>query len=470
MNYSTERFCLSGIARVCCRADFCSRTQRRTQCRPATFAQSGKIYDASGKEIQLRGISHYGFNALILQPEYLWAMGWKQQIAQMKSLGFNAIRVPFVPDTLYNTTPVNQLSYVDPTLNPELIGKTPLQVLDLWMAEANRQGMYILLDFHSVSMQRQYPTWFVSNPADFGLLYNKQAYTKENWTRDLAFVARRYANLPYFFAIDIYNEPNGVVRWSTGDPNATNPVNHWKAAAELASAAVLAANSTLLIFVQGINGNWDGIENTNIPMNWGEDFQPQAYQPLNIPNNKLVLSPHTYGPDVYMKSSFSASNFPANLAAHWDSLFGQFSRAHPIVPGEWGGRYGNGAGGKMDVTWQDAFVNYLISKGIRNSFYWCYTPNSGDTGGILDDSLNVRQDKLTMLKKLWGPQSATPSPAPAPAPTPSPTSGYKQQIIMNFSPASGPAGTLVTLNGSGFAGSNEARIGAARNIPGESHQ
>ena len=109
-------------------------------------------------------------------------MGWKEQIAQIKSLGFNAIRVPFVPDTLYNTTPVNQLSYIDANLNPELIGKTPLQVLDLWMAEADRQGMYILLDFHSVSMVRQYPTWFVSNPADFNLIYNKQAYTKENWT------------------------------------------------------------------------------------------------------------------------------------------------------------------------------------------------------------------------------------------------------------------------------------------------
>ena len=43
-------------------------------------------------------------------------------------------------------------------LHAELIGKTPLQALDLWMAEANRQGLYILLDFHSVSMQRQ-PSW-----------------------------------------------------------------------------------------------------------------------------------------------------------------------------------------------------------------------------------------------------------------------------------------------------------------------
>jgi aryl-phospho-beta-D-glucosidase BglC (GH1 family) len=372
-------------------------------------AQGGRIYAADGQEIQIRGISHFGFNSTILQPQFLWAMGWKQQIAQIRGLGFNAVRVPFVPDTLYNKTPVDRLSYVDPAKNPELIGKTSLQVLDLWMTEANRQGLYIMLDFHSVSMQRQYPTWFVSNPADFGLVYNRQAYTPANWTRDLALVAQRYAHLPRFFAIDVYNEPNGPVRWSSGDPTSSNPANFWKPAVEAASAAVLRANPNLLIFVQGITGNFDGVENSKIPINWGENFQPQAYQPLAIPFNKLVLSPHTYGPDVYPKASFSAATFPANLAAHWDALFGQFSQVHTVVPGEWGGRYGNGSGGQADVTWQNAFVDYLLGKGIRNGFYWCYTPNSGDTGGILDDSLIVRQDKMTLLRRLWS--GTAPGPA-----------------------------------------------------------
>src|ERR1044071_3141307 len=104
---------------------------------------NGKIYEPNGQEVQVRGISHFGFNAEILQPQYLWAMGWKEQIAQIKALGFNAVRVPFVPETLYNTTPVNQLSYVDPNRNADLLGKTPLQVLDMWMAEANRVGLYI---------------------------------------------------------------------------------------------------------------------------------------------------------------------------------------------------------------------------------------------------------------------------------------------------------------------------------------
>ena len=78
-----------------------------------------------------------------------------------------------------------------------------------------------------------------------------------------------------------------------------------------------------------------------------------------------------------------------------------------MVIGEFGGYYGTGPTGQMDVTWQNAFVQYLQGKGLRNSFYWCYTPNSGGTGGILDDNLNVRQDKMALLRTLWG----TPAPA-----------------------------------------------------------
>ena len=384
-------------------------------------AQNGKLYDAAGNEIQLRGISHYGFNSTILQPQFLWATGWKEQIADIKRLGFNAIRVPFVPDTLYNKTPVDQLSYLDPGRNPEFVGKTPLEALDLWMAEADRQGMYVLLDFHSVSKQRQYPTWFVSNPADFGLVYNGQAYTADHWRRDLVFVATRYAHLPHFFAIDVDNEPNGVVRWSGGDPSMTDAANYWKPATESAAAAILAANPNLLIFVQGITANFDGLEKAGIPMNWGENFQPEAYQPLAIPYDKLVLSPHTYGPDVYRKPTFDSPDFPANLAADWEQLFGQFQPLHTVVPGEWGGRYGNGGSGAKDVAWQNAFVDYLIRKGIRNSFYWCYTPNSGDTGGILDDNLVAQEGKMTLLRRLWGGTlAATTNTQPPPPATPAP--------------------------------------------------
>jgi aryl-phospho-beta-D-glucosidase BglC (GH1 family) len=362
--------------------------------------KAGKIYNG-GNEVQLRGISHFGFNAAgALQPMNLWNMGWKAQIAQIKSLGFNAIRCPFTPDTLY--APASARGYADPGLNPELTGKTPLQVLDLWMEECDRQGLYILLDFHSVSAVNQYFHPFVTDANDYGPskwveTYNQQAYTTIDWMRDLAYVATRYAKLSRFIGIDIFNEPHDRVRWTTKDPQ----LSAWKPLAEAAAQAILSANPNLLIFVQGITANWDGKEKP-VEMNWGENLQPQGYEPLNIQQDKLVFCPHSYGPDVYPKTTFLATNYPANLAADLETLFGFLHPKFCVVPGEWGGRYGVGGTGAADVKWQDAFVDYLISKGMRSSFYWCYTPNSGDTGGILADDLTVREDKMALLRRLWG--------------------------------------------------------------------
>jgi len=354
-------------------------------------ARAGKLY-AGDAEIQLRGISHHGFNGSLLLPQLLWIQGWKEQLADIQRLGFNAVRCPFVPDTLH--LPKGDPTFLKQPGNEELVGKTPLQALDLWMAEADRLGLYILIDFHSVSRKSQYFHPFVTEPADYGAgkwveTWNQQPYTIASWISDLVFVAKRYKTNQHFIGIDIFNEPHDRVRWTTGGDA------QWKPLVEQAAKAILAANPNLLIFAQGITANWDGKEKA-VEMNWGENLQPQAYSPIQIAPGKLVLSPHTYGPDVWNKASFSAPNFPANLAAEWEVLFGQFADKIPVVLGEFGGQY-EGA----DKVWQDALVDYLISKPtMRSSFYWCYA-NSGDTGAIVDGNGQVIPAKLALLQRLW---------------------------------------------------------------------
>ena len=90
------------------------------------------------------------------------------------------------------------------------------------------------------------------------------------------------------------------------------------------------------------------------------------------------------------------------MPAIWEQHFGRFHNdGYALVIGEFGGKFGHG-GNPRDVTWQNAFVNYLISKNLRNSFYWSWNPNSGDTGGILkDDWTNIWQDKVDLLNRLW---------------------------------------------------------------------
>jgi aryl-phospho-beta-D-glucosidase BglC (GH1 family) len=364
------------------------------------FTTKGGSILENGTPIQLRGVNHYGFNDKILKPMMLWVQGWKEQLAHIKSLGFNAIRCPFVPDTLYAAKGVD--SFMIP-LNDDLIGKSPLQMLDMWMAEADRLGLYILLDFHSVSAVNQYFHPFVTDPNEYGKgkwveTWNGQPYTTEDWVRDLCFVAKRYAHLPRFIAIDIFNEPHDRVRWTTGGDA------QWKPLAESAANAILGANPNLLIFVQGITANWDGVEKA-VEENWGENLQPQAYSPLSIRADKLVFCAHTYGPHVWNKASFSAPTFPKNLAADWETLFGFLSPKFAVCPSEWGSTYTG-----QDKVWADAWVDYLIAKGITSSFFWAYV-NSPDSGAIMEGNpLTVRADKMTLLRRLWSAQAPQPVP------------------------------------------------------------
>jgi hypothetical protein len=97
-----------------------------------------------------------------------------------------------------------------------------------------------------------------------------------------------------------------------------------------------------------------------------------------------------------------------------------------VILGEFGGKYGEGD--PRDVRWHNTLVDYLVGKGATSAFYWSWNPNSGDTGGILDDDwISVRDDKVALLRRLWAgtsgpsaptvtltanPTSITPPPAP----------------------------------------------------------
>ncbi|HEY3302496.1 MAG TPA: cellulase family glycosylhydrolase [Candidatus Binatia bacterium] len=348
------------------------------------YTQNGRIYDDNDVEIQLHGVAWFGFETGDHVVHGLWARNWQKMILQVKQ-HFNAVRVPFCPDTLKNVKP----SSIDFSRNPDLKGLKSLQILDKVLTELDQQGLYILLDHHRSECNGNPPIselWYTAN------------YTEQEWIADLVFLADRYKHLPHFVGIDIKNEPHGAATWGTGVA-ATD----WKLAAEAAAAAVLAANSNLLIFVEGIEQN--PICSGNISHWWGGNFEPMACFPPAIQADKLVLSPHVYGPDVFPESYFFDPNFPQNMSDIWDAHFGFLTSLVPkytVVVGEFGGRYGHG-GLPEDRAWQDAFVAYLYQKGLTNFFYWDWNPNSGDTGGILKgDWRTVWKDKISLLCRLRG--------------------------------------------------------------------
>jgi endoglucanase len=332
----------------------------------------------------MRGVNWFGFETQDGIAHGLWARGYKDMIAQMKELGFNAVRLPFCPKTLRASSISGGVQY---PLNPDLQGKTPLQAMDRIIAEMARSGMYVLLDHHRPDCNAISTTPQISG------------YSLNDWVNDLVFVTQRYKNVANVIGVDLKNEPhadngNGA-RWGTG-----NIDNDWKLASEMAGSAVLAANPKVLVFIEGISGNSGLCESAENHW-WGGNIEPMDCFPVNpskVPRNKLVLSPHVYGPSVFEQPYFADSaGFPSNMPAIWQQQVGRFMNSFAIVPGEFGGKFEG-----KDQVWQTKFVDWLKCKGTKSFFYWSWNPNSGDTGGIvLDDWKTVNTAKYNNLKRLW---------------------------------------------------------------------
>lgn len=343
------------------------------------YVENGRVYNDNGREVRLYGVNWFGFETGTHVAHGLWIRTWQDMIRQIKSLGFTAVRLPFCPDTLKNV-PTTSINYF---VNPDLQDLGSLDILDKVVREFNRQGIYILLDHHSPDCQTLSELWYTGG------------YSEQDWIGDLVFLAERYENLTYFLGIDLKNEPHGSATWGTG-----NVRTDWNLAAERAAAEVLLANPNLLIFVEGIQGNPSC--SSAISHWWGGNLEPVECYPLDIPEDKLVLSPHVYGPDVFVMSYFDDPDFPANMPDIWTTHFGYLvNQGYTVIVGEFGGKYGQGD--PRDRTLQNRLVNYMSKRGIRNFFYWSWNANSGDTGGILasnDDWTAVRQDKVRLLNRL----------------------------------------------------------------------
>lgn len=349
----------------------------------------GRIVDGRNQPVQLRGLNWFGFETDTLAPHGLWARNWKEQLDQMQALGVNALRVPLCPEAIHG----GKVNGIDGKLNPDLVGKNSAELLDTFVAELDRRKIYVLLDHHRPDCSGQSELWYTDK------------YPEEQWLKDLTTLAERFRDVRHVIGIDLKNEPRGKATWGTGDKRTD-----WNAAAERAAQAVLKLAPQWLIFVEGIENNpkennWCS---STGPHFWGENLEPLACTPLDIPPDRLVLAPHTYGPDVHPQPFFDDPTFPANMPAIWDRNFGQFlKQGYAVILGEFGGRYGEG-GNPKDRAWQDMLVQYLVERRVNSAFYWSWNPNSKDTGGLLqDDWKTIWPDKLALLKRLWNGGSTT---------------------------------------------------------------
>lgn len=345
------------------------------------------IVDEHDQPVRIAGVNWFGMETSDNAVDGLWARGYRSMMEQMKSLGFNTIRLPY--SSQFIETPVVPPSgLIDYAKNPDLRGLTGPQIMDKIVEFAGHVGLRIILDRHRPDNGAQSSLWYTS------------AYPQSAWIADWVHLAKHYAGNPTVVGADLHNEPHDPACWG-----CTNASDDWPAAAQRAGDAILAANPHWLVIVEGVQSvggdyYW-----------WGGNLAAARKSPvkLSLPHH-LVYSAHDYPASVSAQPWFNAADYPKNLPAVWNAHWGYLSkeRIAPVLLGEFGSRLET----TSDQQWFAAMIAYLKATGISWTF-WSWNPNSSDTGGILnDDWKTVDETKVRALQTIESPRSAKPTSRP----------------------------------------------------------
>ncbi|MCP2323777.1 endoglucanase [Hamadaea flava] len=392
-----------------------------------------KLVDSTGATVRLTGINWFGMETDNRTFHGLWSnQTWKSQIDHMAQLGYNTIRVPYSGDALKSGATATGINdYV----NPDLVGNSPLQILDKVIAYAGQKGMRILLDRHRPSAAGQTPLWYTA------------AVSEASMIADWQMLAQRYAGNSTVIGGDLFNEPHAEgtdpsgtgACWGCGDT-----ARDWRLAAQRIGNAILSVNSNWLIVVEGVScpsggspNVWDSVPDDPMTCDWwGGNLAGAAQYPVQLNTaNRLVYSAHDYGISVYDRQPwFKDASFPENLPAVWDHFWGYLYKNNtaPVLVGEFGSTLAN----PLDVQWLTKLMSYMGTGVNGISFtYWAWNPNSGDTGGIVsDDWVTVNTQKQNIV----GPYLIAPVGSGA---TSSPTSSASTSPSSSTSPSASTSPT-----------------------------
>lgn len=358
-----------------------------------------QILDSNNQPVRIAGINWFGMETSSFAPHGLWTRGYKPMLDQIKALGYNTLRLPYCNQLFDAGSTPNGIDF---SQNTDLIGLNGAQIMDKLVAYCGQIGLRIILDRHRPDAGGQSELWYTA------------AYSETRWLNDWTALAARYNNNPTVVGADLHNEPHGNACWGCGDVN-----RDWRLAAERAGNAILAVNPNWLILVEGVesyNGDFFW---------WGGNLMGAGSAPvrLNVAN-RLVYAPHDYPASVYPQTYFSAPDYPNNLPGIWDAHWGYLHKNNiaPVLLGEFGTKLQTAS----DQLWLDNLVSYL-GTGVNgiNWTFWCWNPNSGDTGGILNDDWQTinfaKHNKLVPIQYSLTGGNPTPTPTPTPLATPTPT-------------------------------------------------
>jgi hypothetical protein len=222
-------------------------------------------------------------------------------------------------------------------------------VMDNLFEEVKKTNLSLVLDYHRLQETHQ-----SFKP------YN-ELVTFDHFLSSWETILKRYEYHPQLVGVDIWNEYQG-----------TNYVEWNNLARQIVSFIDSRFSHRLWVYwVQGTK--------------WSGSIHDVFLDDMSC-SDRIIYVVHKYW--------FSDTE---PLEQNWDWSFGNHTSAK-INVGEWGYISDN----PKEIDWAVRFVKWLKVKGIHNSFFWTWSFNSGDTGGVLlPNCETVDCKKMYLLKNYW---------------------------------------------------------------------
>jgi len=367
-----------------------------------------RIVDRSGRTVWITGCNWFGYNTGTNLVDGVWNRRLEDMIAEISERGINCLRLPFSSELLLNwKAGIYPEADYHKGINDDLCGMNSLEIFDLFVRLTRKYGMRIIIDIHSAEtdiMGHIKPVW------------HTEKITTEQYLSSLAWISARYRDDDTIIAYDLKNEPHGA----PGDKvraiwNGSDDVNNWKKTAELAANTVLDNNPNALVLIEGIQIYPRDIaanDFTSTDVNdyhntwWGANLMGVRDFPVDLGseerNRQIVYSIHEYGPDVFMQPWFEGGFdqrrlYDENWHKFW--LFIHEENIAPVFIGEWGGFLTGD-----NIRWMNCLTD-LITEHQLNHTFWCFNPNSPDTGGLIGDDFRTwDEDKFKIFRNACCPR------------------------------------------------------------------
>ncbi|MDR2321518.1 MAG: glycoside hydrolase family 5 protein [Microbacterium sp.] len=282
-------------------------------------------------------------------------------LSDFHGLGINSIRLPFSNEMLGMTAPVPDAAVA---ANPQLRGKTPLQVFDAVIAALTADGFAVILNNHTTTSR-----WCCSHDDGNTKWYSSQ--TTEKWISDWVSLTERYRTNPRVVGMDLRNEVRRDLmddaNWGGGDGN-----DLYKAYQQ-AAIAIQRANPDVLVIMEGIN--WQGV-----PLDGVYHDRPMLRPVANISTtilrpDKLVYAAHVYGFTGPQHTGATGLGETHDLryrdmtatqladAVRQEALFITTPGQHYTAP-VWMSEFGTRGAGQTDqkeISWWNSFTDLLVA-------------------------------------------------------------------------------------------------------------